>query len=76
MNNFKIGDKVVFINNNATLINLISITIDFNLILGKTYTVTDILFNKIDVNNRRYFIYSERFILLSEYRKRKLNKIF
>jgi len=66
---FKVGDRVVCINNTK-------IDYKFNLYYNKIYIITsidDVVRIKIDNINYEYF--NLRFISLKEYRKQKLNNL-
>lgn len=79
MNNFKVGDKVVFINDKPIKTSEGLLYLGVNYEIGKTYTVIKVNLKSnqsIKVGSSLGFISSERFILLSEYRKNKINNIF
>lgn len=72
MNSFKIGDKVVCIDDENFKVNL-------KLIKYKVYIVTDInnISNNINivVNNENFGYDPKRFVTLKEFRNMKMNKI-
>lgn len=80
---FKKGDKVVFINNKETYSRGLlfpRIDDDSYIKLNNIYTVRDIEYSYnddqlININEKTCNYLAERFILLSEYRKLKLDKI-
>lgn len=64
---YKIGDKVICINNTNQ---------ERSLIIGKIYTIINICYNEIIIDNDNYGgFYGYRFKSLQEMRKKKLNNI-
>lgn len=72
--NFKIGDSVVYISHNGEWYN------DAKLVIGKIYIISNIYEynkNRFDINlfGEQYSYEPSRFILLTEYRKLKIQKL-
>ena len=75
---FRVGDKVVCINNMDSSVIVNKTYPMKDLCIGKIYTVSGVVndmmnFFIVDGESLSYFSY--RFIHLKEYRKKKLNKI-
>lgn len=86
MDNFKIGDRVVCIDISGSILTKGSIyngkLISDFLTLYKIYNIIQIDIDRINkrtyikFNDIRMLFKAERFILLSEYRKMKINNLF
>jgi hypothetical protein len=71
---FKVGDKVVCIN----IYSIDNITYKIPLILHNTYVISEIFSQYgvvVIVNDRRCAVSIDRFKLLSDFRKQKIEKI-
>jgi hypothetical protein len=73
MSKFKVGDKIVCVNN----LSFECFNLEFMLELYNIYTVSSILKpNFLLIEETNIIFKDDRFISLKEFRKQKLNKIF